>query len=194
MKGQGIKKPPLPESTLAEAFERALEDGVSYSRLAADYRRDRATFTRALLAYKPYAEWLYQRRKNPTLRYEDLRSMLIKGFTIRHIAELFDFTYDEMVADVRKLEAADGRKYLSDNRHDTGYKHYITVYDVEVFKRKVQVGELLVCSETEDGIIVYCKVLKKHNHFATTDMGAIQWNWLCVKNERRLYNDEIIYP
>ena len=191
MKGQGIPKPPIPDSVLAETFERALNEGVSFSRLAADYKRDKAALVRQLMRYKPYADWLYKRRRDPITRYIDLRAMLIKGFSIRHIAEIFDMTYDEMVKDIRKLEAADNRIYLQDSK-DTEYKRFITIYDVERFRSMVQVGELLVYDKTEDGILIYCRILKKHRYFATTDVGAVQWNWLCVKNERRLYSDEII--
>lgn len=189
---QGFRKPPLPDEILADAFDRALNEGISFSKLAAEYRKDKATFNRELLRYRPYVKWLNDRRQDPSLRYIDLRSMLTKGFNIRHIAELFDMSYDDTVAEIRKLEAADGRTYLSDDS-DSEYKHFITVYDVERFREKVNVGELLVYDRTDDGVMLFCKVLKKHRYFATTDVGTVQWNWLCVKNERRLYFDEIIW-
>ena len=62
----------------------------------------------------------------------------------------------------------------------------VYVWDVARFKRSVRIGEYLFYDETTDGIRIDCKVLKKYPWFAVTDVGCIDWNWLCVMNKERI--------
>lgn len=176
---------------LKDIFQQAL-DGASYASIASKQRTTKDNLIEQLSEYRPYKKWLADRRRSPSLRYDDLRVMLTRGFTTRHIAELFQLSYDELKMEIHRLENADKRKYITDPAAEES-KRVITVYDVEIFKEIVQIGELLKCDKTEDGIVIWCKVLKKHKWFATTDCGCQEWNWLCVQNPERYFDNEIIY-
>ena len=176
---------------LPEIFER-LQSGVAFSRLAYEYKTGKVTLMNLIYEYKPYRTWVNYRKKNPKSMERDLKKRLEDGATVAYLAELYNMDYGEMRNKVRDIEIGTNKLYL-DTSDREAMKSVFTVHDVNEFKIKVQVGELLVCDQTEDGIVLYCKILKKHLWYADTDMGCIDWNWLCVKNERRLRDDEILY-
>lgn len=166
--------------------------GTSYAQAAYTYKTAKRTLQDIMREYRPYRAWTEVRRKNRLLLEDEVRQYLMSGKPVVFCAELYDMSYEDMRQFVHGMELRDGKQYLgiADSRN---VKKYITVQDVAEFKKIVQVGETLICDETEDGIVVCCTILKKHLWYADTDMGTIDWNWLCVKNERRLFSDEIIY-
>lgn len=181
----------ITDMMCAEIVSRAFA-GVTFAKIASEIRTNKEALINRLDLYEPYASWVLACRTNPAQRMDEIRELMSKGIHTRHIAELLQMTYDGLLQEIHKLELADGKVYLTSSEASEVKKH-ITVYDVERFKRMVQVGESLVYDMTEDGVLRYCTIQKKCKHFAMTDVGCVQWNWLTVKNERRLISDEIVY-
>ena len=176
---------------LPDVFE-GLLSGMSFAKLACEYKTSKVMLMSVIYDYKPYKEWVRYRKRNPKSMEKDLKKRLDAGATVSYLAELYNMDYGEMRCKVRDIEIGTNQSYL-DSSDREAMQSVFTIADVNEFKIKVQVGELLIYDQTEDGIVMYCKILKKHLWYADTDMGSIDWNWLCVNNERRLRNDEILY-
>lgn len=171
---------------------REMIDGESYSKLAYKYKTSKPLLMSVMREYRAYKHWLLARKQDSMLMDQEIRQYLDNGMTVANLAELYWVSYDTMRTRVNEIEKTTKNEYLGPvDRAET--KRYVTVDDVKEFKIRVQVGELLICDETEDGVLIYCKILKKHLWYADTDMGSVDWNWLCVKNMRRLFDNEIIY-
>ncbi len=177
---------------LRQRIMRELIDGKSYAQAAYEYKTAKYSLMSVMGEYRPYRTWINTRKQNRLLMEDEFRQYLLSGKPVAFLSELYDMTYDETRKFVHSLELRDGESYLGIADSSAG-KRFITVADVARFKVDVQVGEMLVCDETEDGVQLYGRVLKKHLWYADTEFGAIDWNWLCVKNIRRLDGDEIIH-
>ena len=166
--------------------------GYSFAQTAYRYKTVKHTIENLMKSYRPFRTWINERKQHRTLLEDEVRSYLLSGKPLSFCAELYDMDYSDMRQFVRDMEYMDGRRYLGEADSIEARK-LITVQDVARFKVSVNVGELLCCDETEDGIMIYCKILKKHMWYADTDMGCIDWNWLAVRNERRVFGNEAIY-
>lgn len=188
------RDPNTPARLLSERsiILREMLSGESYAHLAYRHRTSKKYLMDMMRRYKPYKSWLLARQTDSLLMDAEIRQYLDDGLTVAFLSELYDVGYDEMRDRVHRIEMRVDTDYLSQS-DKAMTKKYVTVDDVKDFKIKVNVGEMLICDETEDGVLIYCTILKKHLWYADTDMGSIDWNWLAVKNERRLFDDEIIY-
>lgn len=165
--------------------------GTSYAQAAYKYKTQKRTLHDIMRNYKPYTSWIEVRKKNKFMLEDEVRQYLLSGKALVFCAELYDIPYDDMRQFVHGMEQRDGKQYLG-MADSEKVKRHITVYDVAEFKKQVQVGDMLICDQTEDGLLIYCRIQKKHLWYADTDMGTIDWNWLCVKNMRRI-DDETLY-
>ena len=169
-----------------------LISGVSYAKIANYHKTTKQRLMQLMANYKPYKLWLLARVNDRSLLREEVKDYLAEGQTIRFLSELYCMEYSEMRKFVHEIEVEESKQYVSDVEQPFLEKH-ITVADVERFKVMVNVGELLIYGQSEDGVLLYCKILKKHLWFATTDQGCIDWNWLCINNTKRYYDNEIIW-
>ena len=176
---------------LPQMFDELIS-GSSYAKVANVHKTTKQRLMQLMENYRPYKLWLLARNNNRALLRDEVKDYLAEGATIRFLSELYCMEYSEMRKFVHEIEVEESKQYVSDVEQPFLEKH-ITVADVEKFKVMVNVGELLIYDQTDDGVLLYCKILKKHLWLATTDKGCIDWNWLCVKNPNRYYNNEIIW-
>lgn len=131
--------------------------------------------------YEPYIEWVNERRQNPELLESEARGLIEEGRTVKYIEEHFCLSPVEADRLVKKIQRVYG---------GTGYRipgqRDIYVSDVERFKKAINIGDVLVCGVSPEGLLVLCKIKEKYKHFAATDAGGFEWNWLCVKNKERI--------
>ena len=174
-----------------EAIFSELLSGADYPKVAQFHNTSVAMIKYWMSHFDTMRKWRGELRADPKRMKEEILRELGLGCDLLFMTELLGLNYHDLLARIHTIEREDHRYYITEAALKNTQRH-ITVHDVARFKEMVNVGEILVCDETEDGILIYCKILKKHTWYADTDFGGIDWNWLCVKNKRRL-DGEIIY-
>ena len=177
-----------PQSLLQQRpdiMERLI-DGEPYASIAYSMKIAKDKIVSMMRMYKPMQSWISVRRKNTLLLEDEMLQYLAVGKGVDFLSELYDMPSDEIKTFLERLGRRDGKEYV----RKPGNRRLITVHDVARFKVSIKVGESLVCDETEEGTVRYCTITGKHLWYADTDMGTYEWNWLAVKNENRVFEDE----
>lgn len=174
----------ISEELLEEIFE-LKKQGNSVRDIAYMVGRSYYSVKMILIKYPPYIEWSKEQRKIRQKQRGDILEMHDSGMSNMEISKKIGM--DKQV--VSNTIFRELRKRAKENGEDVilapwQSRSLIFIDDVEYFRQVVQVGDELVYTETEYGIPLMCRVIKKYPYIAMTDAGAVDWPWLTLKNRR----------
>lgn len=163
-----------------EIFQKMVE-GSNFNSIATRNHVKSSVIRNMMQTYKPYRDWVRVHFDAQGLSPDFVRKMRRNGYSMTEISDLLNVDY-EMVHDIVKdVERRDKTFYYQIVEIEN--QSLVNVSDVDKFRDMVMIGQQLCYDETDDGILLFCIVEEKYKHFAKTDRGAYEWNWLCVKNK-----------
>lgn len=156
-------------------------NGETFGVVAYRHKMGTNSLSALLNEYEPYIEWVNERRNDPELLEREARGLIEAGKTVKFIEEHFRLSpieADRLVKKIQKVHG--GTAFRVPGERD------IFVDDVERFRDSVSIGDVLVCGVSPEGLLRLCRIRKKYKHFADTDDGTYQWNWLTVRNKEKI--------
>ena len=162
----------------SEMYSDVVDGGDSFGKVAYKYGTTKAKVKDILYDYKPYTDWLKKMRSNENHLKSQILMYMGKGKSVEFLSEHYQMEKEAIERYVSEIN----RRSSSQITYDVPGQRAVSITDVRRFARFTEVGDLLTCGITKDGLLIKCKVLKKYPHFAMTDLGTFDWNWLCVKN------------